>query len=61
MSGVLFQLDEPVQHNQLHVVVALLDDQVDVALGSGLEPGETTVNPTQSTPHSRYHQSRPVS
>lgn len=40
MSGMLLQLDEPIEHNQLHVVVALLDDQVDVALGGSLGPEE---------------------
>lgn len=37
MSGVLFQLDQPVQDNQLDIVVTLLDYQIDVALGSSLQ------------------------
>lgn len=36
MSGVLLQLDQAIQYNQLDIVVALLDDQVDVALRSSL-------------------------
>ena len=40
MGGVLLQLDQAVQDDQLDVVVALLDDQVDVALGSSLWGGQ---------------------
>lgn len=37
MSGMLLQLYQTIQDDQLHVVVTLLDDQVNVALGSSLE------------------------
>lgn len=37
VGGLLLQLDQPVQDDQLHVVVALLYDQVDVALSGGLQ------------------------
>lgn len=37
MSGVLLQFNQTIKYNQLHIVVALLDDQIDVALGSSLE------------------------
>lgn len=38
MSGMLLQFYQTVEDDQLYIIVALLDDQVDVALGSSLEP-----------------------
>lgn len=46
MGGMLLQFNETIEHNQFHIVVTLLDDQVNVALGSSLEPEEQ-----ESTPH----------
>lgn len=37
MSGMLLQLNQTIKNNQLHIVVALLDNQINVALGSSLE------------------------
>ena len=37
MSGVLLQCNKTVEHNELDVVVALLDDQLDVTAGSCLQ------------------------
>ena len=34
---MLLQLNQAVEDNQLHIVVALLDNQINVALGSSLE------------------------
>lgn len=39
MSGMLLQFYQTVEDDQLYVVVALLDDQIDVALGCSLEAG----------------------
>lgn len=38
MSGMLLQFYQTVEDDQLYVVVALLDDQINVALGCSLEP-----------------------
>ncbi len=37
MSGMVLQLNQTIENNQLHVVVAFLDDQINVTLGSSLE------------------------
>lgn len=37
VSGMLLQFDQTIKNDQLHVVVALLDDQINVALGSSLQ------------------------
>ena len=37
MSGVLLQCNKTVEHNELDVVVTLLDDQLDVTAGSCLQ------------------------
>lgn len=37
VGRMLLQLNQTIENNQLHVVVALLDNQIDVALGSSLE------------------------
>lgn len=37
MSGMLLQFDETIKNDQFHIIVALLDDQINVALGSSLE------------------------
>lgn len=37
MSRMLLQFNQTIQNDQLDVVVALLDDQVDVALRGSLE------------------------
>lgn len=37
MSGMLLQFNQTVENNQLYIVVALLDNQINVALGSSLE------------------------
>lgn len=42
VSGMLLQLDQTVEDDQLHIVVALLDDQIDVALGGSLESEQST-------------------
>lgn len=36
VSGMLLQLDEAVQYDQLHVVIALLNDQVNITLSCSL-------------------------
>lgn len=36
VGRMLLQLHQTIENNQLHVVVALLDNQIDVALGSSL-------------------------
>lgn len=38
MSGMLLEFYQAVENDQLHVVVALLDDQINVALGCSLKP-----------------------
>lgn len=38
MSGMLLQFYQTVQNDQLYIVVALLDNQINVALGCSLEP-----------------------
>lgn len=38
MSGMLLQFYQTVKNDQLYIVVALLDDQIYVALGCSLEP-----------------------
>lgn len=38
MGGMLLQLYQTVKDDQLYIVVALLDDQINVALGCSLEP-----------------------
>ena len=40
MSGMLLQFNQTIKNNQLHVVVTLLYDQINVALGSSLESNE---------------------
>lgn len=37
VSGMLLQFNQTIKNNQLHIVVALLDNQINVALGSSLE------------------------
>lgn len=37
MSGMLLQFNQTIKNNQFHIVVALLDNQINVALGSSLE------------------------
>lgn len=38
MSGMLLEFYQAVENDQLHIVVALLDDQINVALGCSLRP-----------------------
>ena len=37
VSGMLLQLNQTIENNELHIVVALLDDQINVALGCSLK------------------------
>lgn len=37
VCGMLLQLNQTIENNQLYVVVALLNNQINVALGSSLE------------------------
>lgn len=41
MSGMLLQLNQTIKDNQLHIVVTLLYNQINVALGSSLEINNT--------------------
>lgn len=47
MCGVFLQLNQPVQNNEFHVVVALFNDQINVALSSSLK--QRTFNQCHST------------
>lgn len=60
VSGMLLQLNQTIENNQLHVIVTLLNNQIDVALGSSLKFNTTqkfimaTVVGARTTKNSKY-------
>lgn len=43
MSRMLLQLDEAIQYDQLHVIITLLNDQVDITLSRSLNTHTVTL------------------
>lgn len=48
VGRMLLEFNQAIENNQLHIVVALLDDQINVALGSSLESQRINQRPCYS-------------